>query len=141
VNTDKGVDARLPRPIKYLLIGALNTVFGFGLFALCYVALDGRIPHAAILVLTHVLAVSFSFTTHRMWVFTDASGGSFVAILQALLRFQFAYLGLLALGLAVNGAMLRWVVSSPWLAQLAAMAVGVASGYLIHKSYVFRVRD
>ena len=134
-------DAQRQRPIKYVLVGILNTVFGFGFFAACYLALDGRIPYAAILVLSHVLAVSFSFTTHHLWVFADNSRGSFVAVTQAWLRFQFAYLGLLALGLAVNGAMLRWVVSSPWLAQLAAMAVGVVLGYVVHKTYVFRTHD
>lgn len=141
MNVVTSVDGHLSQPIRYVLIGGLNTAFGYGLFALCYVTLDGHIPYAAILALAHVFAVTFSFATQRRWVFVGKSTAPFRGTAMAWLRFQFAYIGLLILGLVVNAVMLKWVVSSPWLAQLAAMAVGVCLGYFVHRHFVFRAKE
>ena len=124
----------LPRLLRYLLVGAGNTAVGYGLFALCVLLLSERMPHGAILVLAHLLSVSVSFASHRHFVF---GAGTTRSLLQAWWRCQVAYLGLLGLGLAVNGVMLRAVTDSIWWAQAAATAVGVVAGWFLHRRFVF----
>jgi putative flippase GtrA len=129
---------RLPQKLRYVAIGTLNTVVGYGFFGACYVTLKQQWPYLAILALSHLMAVSFSFATHGCWVFPQSGGRTWRQVAQAWLRFQTSYIGLLALGLAVNTGMLAAVTSSPWLAQGVATLVGVAAGYGLHKYFVFR---
>lgn len=124
----------LPLKIRYLLTGALNTAAGYLLFAAVYLLAGRWLPYALVLVASHLLAVTFSFATHRGWVF-GASGGH---VLVEWARFQTAYLGLLVLGLAANAALLRWVTSSVWVAQAAAMTLGVIVAWFVHRHWVFR---
>lgn len=128
---------KLPRQVRYVLVGGLNTAFGYGLFALCYLGLRAWWPYVAILVLAHVLAVSFSFATHSRWVFGDERAWTRSALARAWLRFQVSYLGLLGLGLLVNFGVLSWVSDSVWFAQAVATGVGVLVGYLVHRYLVF----
>ncbi|MES2128936.1 MAG: GtrA family protein [Pseudomonadota bacterium] len=125
--------------LRYLLVGTANTAIGYALFGLAYLALDGRCPYVLILALAHVAAVSISFLTHGHLVFRRI-GGTLAHTLQAWWRYQLSYLGLLALGIVVNGAALRWLSPSPWLAQAVAMSVNIFVGYHLHRRVVFRVR-
>ena len=126
------------RPLRYLVVGALNTAVGYGLFALCYLALNGRWPYLAILVLAHVLAVTWSFTTHRRWVFAPTDPSAAHGLIATWLRYQLAYVGLLVFGIAVNVATLRWLVPSAWVAQGVATVAGVLAGWVVHRHLVFR---
>jgi len=129
---------RLPQGLRYLLVGGINTAFGYTLFALCYLGLRGKLAHGFILAISHVLAVSFSFATHSHWVFFGAHTQGWCALLHAWWRFQLAYVGLFGLGFAVNMCMLHWIHPSVWLAQFVATGMCVAVGYTIHRWFVFR---
>lgn len=129
---------RLPRGLRYLLVGGINTAVGYGLFALCYLGLRRWLPYGIILAASHVLAVSFSFATHSRWVFIGTHNHSWRALLIAWWRFQMAYLGVLGLAFTANMCMLHWVHPSVWLAQLVATAIGVVAGYAAQRRFVFR---
>lgn len=120
---------------RYLLVGGLNTALGYGLFALCYLTLEGRVPYVLILTLAHLGAVTLSFANYRLWVFGGPGQPGWWA---SWARFQWSYLGLLAVGLLVNGVMLKWLTGSVWLAQGAATVAGVGVGWFVHRHYVFR---
>lgn len=125
---------RLPQGWRYLITGGLNTAVGYGLFALCYAGLDGLLPYALILCVTHVAAVTWSFVTQRHMVFHEHAGHW----LPTYIRFQASYLGLLAQGMATNLAMVKGLGWSPWLAQALSMVIGVALAFLVHKFWVFK---
>lgn len=92
----------------------------------------------AILVISHILAVSFSFFTHSWWVFTDIGTSTWRHVAQAWVRFQISYLGLLILGLIVNAMLLRYITLSVWWAQAGATGTSVLVGYWIHRHFVFQ---
>jgi putative flippase GtrA len=129
---------RLPRGLRYILVGGVNTAVGYALFALCYLGLYKWLAYGFILTISHVLAVSFSFATHSRWVFSGTYAHGWRALLHAWWRFQLAYLGLFGLGFTVNMCMLRWVHPSVWLAQFVATGMGVAVGYTVHRWFVFK---
>ena len=128
----------LPKTVRYLLTGGINTVAGYAIFGLCYLLLTPKIPHFLILIISHIVAVSVSFFTHSQWVFNDSGIRGYHATLRAWWRFQATYIGLLALGLIVNAVMLQWVSPSIWLAQATATATGVVSGYFLHQNIAFK---
>jgi putative flippase GtrA len=129
---------RLPQSLRYLLIGGINTAVGYTLFAVTYWGLHDHTPHAVILAVSHVLAVTFSFTTHQRWVFTDTQHPSWRVWLHTWWRFQLAYIGLLILGLGVNAILLQWVTPSIWWAQAGATLVGIVAGYVLQRRFVFK---
>lgn len=55
------------QPVRYVLVGVLNTAWGFTLFTVLIVALD--IWYPAALVVSHVVAVSTAFLLYRYLVF------------------------------------------------------------------------
>ena len=129
---------RLPQGLRYLLIGGINTAVGYALFAVTYWGLRHHVPHWFILAVSHVLAVSFAFSTHRRWVFEDRQRSGWLSWLETWCRFQIAYLGLLILGLGVNAILLTWVTTSVWWSQAGATAVGVVVGYVLQHQFIFK---
>lgn len=126
-----------PRPWRYIVVGAFNTGVAYGLFALCVLGLQGLWPHAAILVLAHVLGVSFGFVTHGLWVFHQGRPHGARALALAWARSQLSYLGILVLGLIINGVLIGGLGWSVWLAQAAATVVAVAVGWQLNRRVIF----
>lgn len=126
-----------PRPWRYIVVGGFNTLVAYGLFALCVLGLSDTWPHAAILVLAHVLGVSFGFVTHGWWVFHQGRPQGASALALAWARSQLSYLGILALGLAINGVLIGGLGWSVWLAQLVATAAAVAVGWQLNRRVIF----
>lgn len=129
--------AAASRPLRYLLVGAFNTVAGYAIFAACVLALREHLPHGAILVLAHVLAVTLSFTTHGALVFEDGAPRGATAWWRAWWRCQWSYAGLLVLGLALNAAFIVWWGLSVWWAQALAMPVAIVAGWFVNRHVVF----
>ncbi len=126
--------------VAFLVVGGINTVVGFGIFAACSLtvghAIDQRFGKVAgslvTLVITHVLAVLFAFVMHRRFVFRVRGH-----VLRDLVRFESVYLT----GGAIN------IVALPVLVELgmdriAAQAIIVAFGtvlsYFGHRHFSFR---
>src|SRR5450631_204391 len=75
---------------KFLAVGALNTLFGYGVFAgLIWLA----VPPVLALVITYVVGVLFNFATTGHFVFDHRE-------LSALLRFIAAYVVIFLINLA-----------------------------------------
>jgi putative flippase GtrA len=124
----------LPRGLRYILVGALNTGVGYAVFSAFFLGLGERLPYVAVLLLAHFTAVTVSFLSHRYWVF----GGHPDLFWTEYLRFQGSYLWLVPQSLAINLAMVQLLGWSPWLAQAITMAFGVGSAFLLHRFVVFR---
>ena len=115
------------RIILFLLVGMLNTVVGYGLFAGLLLATQS---HRIALVIATVLGVLFNFFSTGRIVFDNRSG-------KALLPFIFGY----AVTLGVNFALLEVLVRmgiNPLLAQAACLPVVVVLGYWINSRIVFK---
>lgn len=119
---------RLPQPVRFLLVGGLNTAFGYGLFALFT---WGGLAYPLAIALATVLGVLFNFQTTRRLVF-DGGGG-----LDRLWRFVGVYGLIYVLNVAAVAVLLR-VGLNIYLANALAMAPLVAASFLLQRSFVFR---
>lgn len=122
------------------MVGVLNTLVSYGIFALVVLALQGTVPHAVILAIAHVLSVSFSFFTHGRLVFSAGWPQSPRGLLAAWGRSQLSYLGIGLLGLAINGVLIEGFGWSIWWAQAAATVVAIVAGWLLNRYVIFAAR-
>ena len=120
---------------RFLLVGGMNTVFGY----LCYAAAIGFL-HLALpwaLLLSQIAGILFNFQSYGRIVFggTDSSKKESFIFIRFLIAYGITYiinLGLLNLMAAHN--------ISAYLAQAAALIVVVPVSYLILRLCVWRVK-
>lgn len=115
--------------LRYLIIGVLNTMIGYGIF---YLGLHLSLFHQLALLLSYVIGGIHSYCWNRFWTFRAT--GSHLAH-----GLKFTAMTLLILGL--NAVMLEVLVRlgfPPKLAQLGCLAVTTVVGFLGHRSWSFR---
>lgn len=113
---------------RYYQAGVINTLFGFGLYAL-FVRLGMNMYFAQIT--AHVLGVIFNYFTYSRYAFADHKG--------SLSRFILSYAVNYLLSLATLAAAAQ-IVRSPYLAGLVSVLVVSVINYFILKRLVFRAQ-
>ncbi|HSW83091.1 MAG TPA: GtrA family protein [Usitatibacter sp.] len=113
--------------LKFLLVGALNTLFGYSVFAALVLA---GVPPVPALVLTYVVGVLFNFMTTRRYVFSASAGGSLLRFIAAYVVIYFFNLGLYKAFEAVGAV--------PLVAQALCLPVVAVFSFLVFKFQVFR---
>jgi putative flippase GtrA len=112
---------------RFLVVGTLNTAFGYGVFAgLVMLGVD---PVPA-LVATYFVGVPFNYVTTGRFVFRPGGGGAF-------LRFVAAYVVVYFFNLALF-EMLGLAGASPLLAQALCLPVVAVFSFFLFKLHVFR---
>lgn len=119
--------------IRYLVVGAYNTVVGYGIFAALWILWGYALHYAVILILCHALAVTNAFFCYRIWVFGERSGGW-----VAFARFNMVYLGAFLFNILAFPVLTLDVDFHPLVAQALISIVTVAASYVLHRSFSFR---
>ena len=127
--------------IRYVMVGAWNTLFGYAVYAVLTYMLTGVIPYAymAASVLGSVVAITVAYIGHKFIVFKTKGN-----YLREYLRFYVVYGG----AAAVNLVLLPFLVSalnfflrdpsySPYIAGAILTAVTVLFSFVGHKHYSF----
>jgi putative flippase GtrA len=119
--------------LRFVLVGAFNTAFGFVLFALLLHLAGDRVHYLVVLFVATIGAVLVAFAGYRTFVFRVRGN-----VLKDLARFSLVYL----LALAVNSVCLPLLVEvagAPVLpAQAGFVVVTVVASFLAHRSFSFR---
>jgi putative flippase GtrA len=120
------------KKISYLIVGGLNTVFGYECSFLLYYSLFDILHIVIISIIGSVIAISFSFCTYKIMVFRTKGRW-----LREYARCYVVYglssaLSILAIWLMVEAARIPF-----WLAQALTMSVVVVFSYIGHSRYTF----
>ncbi len=118
--------------LLYLVVGAWNTVFGYGAWAVLQLVLGGRVHYLAIVLLSWPIAVLNAYAGYRLVVFR--SRGS---ILRELPRFSLVYVATLVVNLALLPVALQVLPFTIYVDQALFLGVVVVCSYLAHKYYSF----
>jgi hypothetical protein len=127
---------------RYLIVGGVNTAFGYGVFAALTFLLSPHLDYAYVFagLSSHVVNVTFSYSMYRFFIF--GAVGSFVAgwwkaqISYFLSGIPGAFLlvplvhGLILLGVSESGA--------PYLAGAVGLGVQVTISLYVNLRFVFR---
>jgi putative flippase GtrA len=114
------------------MVGAINTVVGFLIFA-GFLVLLGKQRYLVALVCSHVVAVLIAFVLYRFVVFRVRGH-----VLADLWRFETVYLSALAVNLVVLPVLVELAHLPVLLAQALIVLVTSLMSYLGHKHYSFR---
>lgn len=120
--------------VRFLLVGGLNTAFGYALFVILELSIGHRIGYLLSLYLAYVIAVVVGFLMHRHFTYRVTGTGN---VLLDLARFA----GVSLVSLAVNTAALPLLVELAGLNPIPAQAIIVVATTLVnyfgHKLFSF----
>lgn len=119
--------------LRFVVVGAFNTGVGLLSFPLLFLALRGRLPYLALVVVAFALTVTTAFFTHR-WIVFRARGPK----LPQYLRFVAGQLGLLAFSLAGMALLVGHLGVPPLVAQPALSLSVVALSFAWNLRVTFR---
>lgn len=119
--------------LRFLLVGAFNTGFGFVLFALLLHLAGHRVHYLVILVAATLVAVLVAFAGYRAFVFRVRGN-----ILRDLGRFSLVYLAALAVNLVALPLLVEACGVPILVAQAIVVAGTVVASFLAHRSFSFR---
>lgn len=121
---------------RFLFLGAWNTLFGFGVFALGYVWLKDDLHYLVIATIAHAIAVLNAFVLQRQFVFQDRGPA-----LPAFIRFNVATTISLLFSLAGMALLVDGVGLHPIVSQALVTLLSVIGIYVLHRHYTFRQHD
>ena len=119
--------------LRFGLVGVLNSVFGFGVFAGMQLAAGGRVHYLLILLISHVVSVLEAYVLQRRFVFRV--GGRW---LRDLARFWSVYLVAFAVNLAALPLLVEIVHVSVLPAQAIVMLSVALGTFVAHRTFTFR---
>ena len=119
--------------MRYLIVGAWNTAFGYALGVFLYYALRDHFHLVAISIGGNIIAITMSYLTYKIFVFRTK--GDWLA---EYCRTYFVYGGS-----AIFGVFLLWFfvdgVGIPfWIAQALIVMVTVLISYVGHAKFTFQ---
>ena len=122
-----------PESLRFLVVGAFNTLLGFGAFVLIQFLIGKWIGEVLVLLLAHLSASSIAFVTHRRITFR-VSGN----LLIDFVRFQSVYIVPIGINLVVLPLLVRVAGMNVYLAQGLITIATVVVSYFGHKYFSFR---
>ncbi len=118
--------------VAFLIVGAVNTVFGFLCFA-GFLLLLGPTLYLVALVCAHVISVLFAFVLYRFLVFRVRGH-----VMADLWRFETVYLSALAVNFALLPVLVEIADLPVLLAQALIVFITSVMSWVGHKRYSFR---
>ena len=134
--------SRYGQVFRYLVVGGLNTLFGYSSFAVLNYLLTGHMPYAymAASALGSVVSISFAFVGYKFFVFKTKGN-----LLREYLRTYVVYGTSTLVSLAVLPALvfaLGFVIHRanlvPYVAQAITLLIVVFGSFFGHKKFSFQ---
>lgn len=118
---------------RYLLAGAWNTAFGYGLGVGFYLLLSEHLHTAIIALLVNVVAITMSFVSYKIFVFKTL--GNWVI---EYLRAWVVYGNIAVLSIGLLWIFVDIMQINIWLAQALTIMSTVVISYFGHKKFTFK---
>ena len=120
------------RKLRFLIIGAWNTLFGYLAFAGLYLVLATTCHYLVIATVAHFIAVAQSYAMQRCLVFHSRE-----PIAPEFLRFNISHAGTLLFGLGALWLLVDGLGLAPLAAQAITIAGSVILSYFLHSRVSF----
>ena len=121
--------------VRFLVVGGINTVVGYALFAILQITAGHVIGYLGSLYGSYVIAVTLAFVLHRRFTFqVHGTGNRFVDFV----RFASVYVVSLAANTVVLPVFVELVGLDPLVAQAVSVVVTTVVSYFGHKYFSFR---
>lgn len=121
--------------VRFVLIGSINTIVGYGLFAAFELIVGRYIGYVGSLYASYAIATLLAFYLHRRFTFRASNSG---LVLVDFFRFQSVYIVSLIVNTAALPVLVEWVKINPFIAQALIVIITTTISYAGHKWFSFR---
>lgn len=119
--------------LRYLIVGGLNTAFGYFATVGLYYALRSQLHIVVIGVIANVVCITVSFMTYKLFVFSSRGSWWYEYLRCYVVYGGSALIGIAGLWLLVN------VLGIPfWIAQGLLMVISVVISFAGHDRFTFK---
>jgi putative flippase GtrA len=119
--------------LRFIMIGAYNTAFGYAVFATLFLIAGNHINYLLILVAAHFLSVANAFLGHRRVTFRSSSRWP-----DEFVRFNVSYLATLVFSLVGLRILVGGLKYNPLVAGAVVTVSTVLLSYTLHQRFSFR---
>jgi putative flippase GtrA len=126
---------RNKQKVNYLLVGAWNTIFGYGSFALLYLLFSHAVHYLVLFIISYLVSITNSYIGFKLFVFRTKGN-----YLHEYLRFYLIYGTIMLLNLGLLPLSVALFNVSPLVAQAGFILFSTAGSYLGHKYFSFGVK-
>lgn len=123
------------KKIRYIAVGAWNTIFSYIAFVVLYFYLNEPIHYIAILVLSQIIGLTNAYICYKLLVF-KTKGNYF----REYLRFYVVYGTTFVVNLILIAFLVEFIGINPVLSQGVIAIIVVTMAYLGHNRYSFKVK-
>lgn len=136
-----GLIQKFQTEIRFLIVGAWNTLFGIIVFILLLnflerVLINERLIYLLSIFLSHFIAVLNAYIFHKFFTFQSKEKG--IAALHEFRRFSSSYLGTLILNLVIISFMVEFFEMQPEISGAISIPICVVITYFLLSKYSFK---
>lgn len=121
------------QPVRYLVVGGWNTLFGYLSFATLYYLFSPFVHYMLIMVVSTVINITNAYVFYKILVFRTRGN-----YLREYLRFYAVYAVPIAAGFILFPLAIEVLRMNPYVAQAGIMVLTIVVSYLGHKHISFR---
>jgi putative flippase GtrA len=121
------------KPLRYLIAGGWNTIFGYGVTVGLYALMADKLHIALIATIANILAITMSFIVYKLFVFKTQGNWLLEYARSYIVYGGMAILSIIFLWIFVD--ILGWQI---WYAQAVVILITVGVSYLGQKSFTFK---
>src|SRR5262249_28881818 len=124
----------LGRPIRFLLVGGWNTLFGIALFtALWHLTRPIELHYAWVSIIANIIAITAAYAAYKIFVFQTRGD-----VLREYLKFCASYAFLVGAQFAGLAFCVSILHIPPVIANVVVVGVSVGISWLLHNHFTFR---
>lgn len=116
-------------PLRFLLVGAINALFGFSTFS---ILVFFHLHYSLAIFLATTAGILFNFFSYGSWVFNNNDP-------RLIFRFLVVYLFLYSMNVLLLSVLLSWNMNI-YLAEGGLLILWACSTYKLNKDFVYRTR-
>ena len=121
------------KKILYVIVGAWNTLFGYGVFVLLQYYLSNQLNYILILVISYILSITNAFIGYKVFVFKTKGN-----ILKEYLKFYLIYGGVFVFNILTLPFFVEVLLLDIYVAQAVVTFITIFGSYLLHKRFSFK---
>lgn len=119
--------------IRFIIGGAFNSLFGYWIGVIVFLAFENSIPLWAIGVFTGAICISFTYAIHRYYVFRS-NGNIFGEYFKAI--FVYGLCTILSIVILYMG--IKMLEINIYIVQLISTIMTAIVAFLLHKGFTFK---
>jgi len=125
----------LSRKIKYLIVGVVNTVFGYSISIINYFLFYDNFGILFYSFLNQLLSISFSFLTQKIFVFENTGG----KIINEYFKFWIVYGVIFIISTTILYFFLEILKLNIYFTQLLMIILFIPISYILNDKFTFKI--